>query len=459
MRSLIVGVVAVMVIAGGAAVSAPLSLAQGTTPTVVAQAPGQRIALEFWHGLRGPLGEALEGIVRGFNGSQTRYQVNATFKGSYPETMVAAIAAFRAGNPPHVVQMFEVGTATMMAARGAVKPVYELMKETGTPFDPSVYLAAVRGYYSDSQGRMMSLPFNTSTPILWYNKDAFRRAGLNPDSPPKTWNELRAAAQRIRAANAAPCGFSTAWPTWVQVENLGAIHDVPFATKSNGFEGMDAVLTVNAPLYVRHLQLLIDMQKEGTFKYGGRDAAGDALGPSGECAILTASSALFARYRVEAKFDWGTGFLPYYDDVKGAPKNSIIGGASFWVMTSQRRTADEYKGVAEFFRYVSSPEVAAKWHMDTGYVPITHIAAQLARQSGFYQRNPWAETPVKQLTLTPPTKNSRGLRLGNLVEIRVVLYEEIERALQGQQTAKQALDNAVQRGNQILRRFERTSGM
>lgn len=448
------GVVSALVAGAGAAatVAGPT-----TVPVLVAQAP--RIQLEFWHGLRGPLGEALESIVAGFNTSQTRYQVNATFKGSYPETMVAAIAAFRAGNAPHVVQMFEVGTATMMAAKGAIKPVHELMREAGIPFDPSIYLPAVRGYYSDATGKMVSLPFNTSTPVLWYNKDAFRRAGLNPDAPPRTWNEVRAAAQRIRAANAAPCGLSTAWPTWVQLENFGAIHDVPFATRANGFEGADAELTLNLPPYVRHLQFLLDMLKEGTFKYGGRDAAGDALGPSGECAMLTASSALFARYQREAKFDWGVTFLPYHDDVKGAPKNSIIGGASFWVMTSPRRTAEEYRGVAEFFRYVSSPEASAKWHMETGYVPITFTGAQLARASGFYQRNPWAEVPIQQLTRTPPTRNSRGLRLGNLVEIRVVLYEEMERAFQGQQTAKQALDNAVRRGNQILRRFERTAGL
>jgi sn-glycerol 3-phosphate transport system substrate-binding protein len=453
----IAGLAAAVALAAAGTSTAPTAASPAGGPALVAQA--SRIPLEFWHGLRGPLGEALESIVAGFNASQPRYQVNATFKGSYPETMVAAIAAFRAGNAPHIVQMFEVGTATMMAAKGAIKPVHELMREAGIPFDPSIYLPAVRSYYSDAAGRMVSLPFNTSTPVLWYNKDAFRRAGLNPDAPPKTWNEVRAAAQRIRAANAAPCGLSTAWPTWVQVENFGAIHDVPFATKANGFEGTDAELTLNHPLYVRHLQFLLDMLREGTFKYGGRDAAGDALGPSGECAMLTASSALFARYQREAKFDWGVTFLPYYDDVKGAPKNSIIGGASFWVMTAPRRTAEEYRGVAEFFRYVSSPEASAKWHMETGYVPITFTGAQLARATGFYQRNPWAEIPIQQLTRTPPTRNSRGLRLGNLVEIRVVLYEEMERAFQGQQTAKQAMDNAVRRGNQILRRFERTAGL
>jgi sn-glycerol 3-phosphate transport system substrate-binding protein len=294
--------------------------------------------------------------------------------------------------------------------------------------------------------------------VLWYNKDAFRRAGLNPDRPPRTWAELREAAQRIRAANAAPCGWSTAWPTWIHFENFGAIHDVPFATKANGFEGTDAELLVNGPLYVRHLENLVQMHREGLFKYGGRDAAGDALGPSGECAMLTASSALFARYQREARFEWGVGFLPYYDDHKGAPKNSIIGGASLWVMTSPRRTPEEYKAVAEFFRYLSTPEVSAKWHMETGYIPITFTAIQRAKALGYYQRNPWAEIPIQQLTRTRPTANSKGIRLGNMPEIRTILYEEVERALQGQVSPKAALDAAVRRGNEVLRQFQRTAG-
>jgi sn-glycerol 3-phosphate transport system substrate-binding protein len=439
-----------------AALLAVLTLAAG--PGIAPSLAQGRVVVDFWHAFRGPLAETLEGMVAEFNASQSTYQVRPTFKGSYPETMVAAIAAFRAGNAPHIVQMFEVGTATMMAAGKAIKPVYELMRETGTPFDPATYLPAVRGYYSSADGKMVAFPFNSSTPILWYNKDAFRKAGLDPEKPPLTWPELRAAAQRIRAANAAPCGFSTAWPTWTQFENFGAMHDVPFATKANGFEGFDADLTINAPLYVRHLQFLMDMLKEGAFKYGGRDAAGDSLFPSGECAMITASSALYGRVNREAKFSWGVSYFPYYPDVKGAPKNSVIGGAAFWVMTSPRRTVEEYRGVAQFFRYLGSAEVAGKWHMETGYVPISFTGGQYARATGYYQREPWAELPVRQLTRTLPTKNSKGFRLGNMPEIRVVIYEEIERAFQGQQTAKQALDNAVRRGNVILRRFQQTVG-
>ncbi len=417
----------------------------------------QRIQIEFWHGLTQPLGGILEQIAADFNASQSKYQVNATFKGSYPETMVAAVAAFRAGTAPHIVQMFEVGTATMMAARGAIKPVYELMQETGVPFDPKIYVPAIRAYYSTSDGRMISMPFNSSTPVTFYNKDTFKKAGLDPNKPPRTWEETREAAKKIRAANAAPCGFTFAWPTWTQFENFSAIHNVPLATKANGMDGMDAELKINSPLHVKHVQTLMDMLKEGSFKYGGRDAAGDALFPSGECAIIHASSGLRARIIKEAKFDWGVAMLPYYKGTSGAPKNSIIGGASFWVMTSPKRTADEYKAVGEFFRYIGRPEVDAKWHMDTGYVPITLGGFALVSGEGYYLKNPGADLPFRQLTLTEPTPNSRGLRLGNMPEIRNVIQEEMEKAFQGQQSAKQAMDNAVQRGNVVLRNFERAN--
>lgn len=454
MRTRIVaGGVLVMLLAASVAL-APVGVASQPQPPVLTAQAG-RVTVDFWHGLARPLGGILEDIAADFNASQTRYHVNATFKGSYPETMVAAIAAFRAGNAPHIVQMFEVGTATMMAAKGAVKPVHELMKEAGVPLDPRIYLPAVRGYYSAPDGRMIAMPFNSSTAIMWYNRDAFRRAGLDPARPPKTWAELRAAAKRIRDTGAAPCGFTFAWPTWTQFEQFSAIHDVPLATKSNGFEGMDTELRINSELHVRHMQTLSDMLKEGTFKYGGRDSAGDALFPSGECAMHHGSSGLRARIIRDARFDWGAAYLPYYDDVKGAPKNSIIGGAAFWVMNAPRRTADEYKAVAEFFRFIAQPEIVARWHMETGFLPITFPGIQLVQSLGYYERNPGADIPYKQLTRSLPTSNTRGLRLGNMPEIRVVIQEEMENMFQGAQSPKAAMDNAVRRGNEILRRFER----
>ncbi len=433
--------------------AAAMTALLGSSLAAAQTAPVQN---EFWHGLTQPLGGMLEQIVADFNASQTGYKVNASFKGQYPEVMTAAIAAFRAGNAPGVVQMFEVGTATMMAAKGAVKPVHELMQESGLPFDPNAFVPAVKGYYSTPDGKMLSMPFNSSTTIMFYNKDAFTKAGLDPAKPPVTWPETIEAAKKLKAAGI-ECPLTTAWPTWTQLENFSAIHNVPLATKVNGMAGLDTELKFNSPLHVKHIQNLLDMQKAGLFKYGGRDGAGDALFASGECAMIHGSSGLRGRLVKEAKYAWGAAPLPYWPDAKDAPKNSILGGASFWVLKSPTRKPEEYKGIAEFFNYINTPAVAAKWSMDTGYVPVTTAAFEIIKKSGYYDKNPGADIAYLQMTRTEPTDNSKGLRLGNMPEIRNIMQEELEKALQGQQNAQQALDAAVDRGNVVLRNFERTN--
>jgi sn-glycerol 3-phosphate transport system substrate-binding protein len=426
--------------------------------SVGSTAQAQAVEIEFWHGFTGALGELLEDFVNDFNESQDEYVVVPSYKGTYNETMVAAIAAFRAGNAPHVVQMFEVGTATMMYAGGAIKPVYELFEETGVPFDPEIYIPAIKGYYSLPDGRMMSMPFNSSTPVMWVNNDALRAAGFDPETVPlRTWSDVREVARTVVEEDAANCGLSFAWPTWTQFENFSAIHDVPLATQANGMEGLDAELRVNSDLHVRHIENLVEMQEEGSFTYAGRGNAGDALFPSGECAIVQASSGLLARVKREATFDWSAHMLPYYEDAEGAPLNSIIGGASFWVMQSPNHSDEEYEGVAEFFAFLSTLENAERWHVESGYLPIRYGVYEKLETEGYYEANPGVDTPYLQLTLAEPTENSRGLRLGNMPEIRDIIEEEVELALQGQQSAQQALDTAVERGNAVLRAFERAN--
>jgi len=417
----------------------------------------QRTEVQFWFGLGGALGEEVQRVVQKFNESQTQYRVVATFKGSYVETLTGAIAAWRAGQAPHMVQMFEVGTGSMMAAGPAIKPVHQLFAETNTNIDVTQYLPGVRGYYSLPDGRLMSMPFNSSTSVMWFNKDVFRAAGLDPEKPPRTWDEVRAAAKQIVERRAAPCGVTTSWPTWIQFEQFSAIHNVPFATLANGFGGLGTELRINSPLHVRHLTTLVEMAREGSFKYGGRDNAADPLFPSGECAIGFGSSAARAAIVRDARFNWGMTFLPYYADAIASPINSVIGGASIWVMTAPNRTPAEYKAVADFFAFISRPEIDAEWHQRTGYVPITFGGYELSRSQGFYERNPGTDIPIQQLTRGTMTENSAGFRLGRMVEIRNIIQEEIEKALQGGQTPQQALDTAVARGNRVLREFERAN--
>jgi sn-glycerol 3-phosphate transport system substrate-binding protein len=408
----------------------------------------------WWHAMSGQLGRQLEKLAADFNASQSGYRIVPSYKGNYTETVTAAIFAFRSRSQPAIVQVNEIATATMMAAKGATYPVYELMRDQAEAFSPTAYLPAITGYYIDIAGNMLSFPFNASTPILYYNKDLFRAAGLDPEVSPKTWPEVGAAAKRLRAAGAA-CGFTTAWPSWINVENLAAFHNLPIATKSNGMAGLDAVLIFNNPLTARHVAQLAEWQKTKVFDYSGRATSAEPRFQKGDCGIFIGSSGTRADILANAKFDVGYGMLPYWPDVEGAPQNSIIGGATLWVLRDRPR--DEYKGVAKFFAYLSRPEVQASWHQNTGYLPITRAAFDLTRAQGFYDRNPGTAISIEQITLKIPTDNSKGLRLGSFVLIRDVIDEELEQAFSGKKTAQEALDSAVARGNRLLRQFERAN--
>jgi sn-glycerol 3-phosphate transport system substrate-binding protein len=416
-----------------------------------APAAADPIELQWWHAMTSVNGDRINKIAADFNAAQADYKIVPVFKGSYAETMTAAIAAYRAGNPPDIVQVFEVGTATMMAAKGAVEPVYQLMADAGEKFDASVYLPAVTGYYSTADGKLLSLPFNSSTPVVYWNKDAFKKAGLDPDKPPKTWPETFDAAKKLRAAGS-PCGFTSAWVSWVQVENFSAWHNIAIGSDANGLGGLDTVLEINNPTVVRHISNLAEAEKDKSFDYGGRTTEPTAKFISGECGMLQDSSASYGAIKKGIKFDFGVAELPYYPDVNGAPQNSIIGGASLWVMGGKK--PEQYKGIAKFFTYLSSTAVQEKWHEDTGYLPITKAAYDATKASGFYDKNPGTEIALLQMTGKPPTANSRGLRFGNMVQIRDVIAEDLEAAFSGKQTAQAALDDAVKRGNALLRQFQ-----
>ncbi|MBD8066188.1 sn-glycerol-3-phosphate ABC transporter substrate-binding protein UgpB [Devosia sp. PTR5] len=409
----------------------------------------------WWHAMGGELGQKLEEIVAQYNDSQSEYHVTPIYKGTYGETMTAAIAAFRAGEQPDIVQVYEVGTGTMMAAKGAVYPVYQLMADMGAEFDPSGFLPAVVGYYTDTDGNMLSMPFNSSTPILYYNKDVFEKAGLDRETPPKTWEELAQFSQQIVDSGAANCGFTTGWISWIQLENLSAWHNQPIGTEENGFGGLDAELSVNGPLQVKHWENLKTWQDAGLFQYGGPEGGADAPAKfyTQDCAIYMNSSASRAGVIANAKdFEVGYGMLPYYEGTEGAPQNSIIGGATLWVL--QGHPEEEYKGVADFFAYLSSPEVQADWHQFSGYLPITYAAYDLGKEQGYYEANPGSDVAIKQITLNEPTPNSKGLRFGNYNQIRQIIDEEFQALLAGDKTAQEALDELVSRGNQQLRDFE-----
>ncbi len=401
----------------------------------------------FWHAMQGVLGERVGEIATKFNAGQGEYEVKAVYKGDYATTLNAAIAAYRAKQPPHVVQVFEVGTQTMLSS-GAVYAVYQLVKDNGVTIDWNDMIGPVKSYYSTG-GNLYSMAFNSSTPILYYNKDLFKKAGL-ADKAPATWAEVESAAKKIMASGG-KCGFSSAWPSWVLMENMHSWHDQPFADHANGFDGLASTLRINGAFGVKMMDLLARGSKEGWYTYNGRGPKAEANMSAGECGVFISSSAYIAGLTraSEGKFSWGTGSLPR---MEGFPQgNSIIGGATLWVMKGAR--PEEYKGVAQFFKYLASTENQAWWAGVTGYLPISNAAVKALETSGHYQKNPNQLTSIKQMASGKTTPNSQGIRLGNFVSIRDVIEEQMENIFGGKKTAKQGLDDAVVKSNEILKEF------
>ena len=407
--------------------------------------------VHFWHAFTGRLGELVKGQVADFNAGQSDYVVVESHKGNYSETLNAGIAAFRAGEQPHILMVFEVGTATMMAAGGAIRPVHEVMAQSGAKFDPDAYIGAVKGYYTTTDGDMLSLPFNSSTPVLWVNRDAMSAAGVDPDTDMSTWEQVDDVLGKLKAGGE-DCPLVTAWQSWIHLENFSAYHNVPFASKDNGFAGLDTELMLNGKPQVAHLSKMAEWAKDGKFIYTGRRNEGGANFRSGECALFTESSAGYAGISSEAKFDFEVRPLPYWKALAKAPQNTIIGGASLWVMSGHDNAA--YKGAGEFLRFLSSSDVQAAWHQNTGYLPITAEAGDATRASGFYKENPGTDIAVIQMTANQPTANSKGLRLGSFDQIRGIIDEELEAIWSGDKSAQEAMDSAKKRGDALLRRFE-----
>ena len=407
--------------------------------------------IRLWHAMGGALGNALETLVQRFNESQKDFLVVGEHKGSYEDTMIAALAAQRAGNGPHVVQVYEVGTAHMMAARSAYLPVWQVLAEAREQVESKSFLPAVAGYFSDGTGRLLALPFNVATPILFYNKDTFRKAKLDPERPPKTWYEMPKVVGELKEIGI-ECALTTTWPSWVHLENMSTWHNQDFATKENGLGGLDTKLIFNTHLMVRHVSMLASWVRSEYFTYSGRRIEGERRFAAGECAMLTAASSSAAELRRAAGFDFGVAQLPHYDDVNGAPHHSLIGGAGLWVLAGKK--AGEYRGVAKFLAYLAQPKVQAEWHQRTGYVPVTRAAYELTREQGFYAVHPGQGIAVRQLLLNSPTRESRGIRIGEFAKIREIIEEELEAVWDGTKPPKLALDNAAERGNELLRRFE-----
>jgi len=431
-----------------------LIMAAGLLFSFIGSASAEPSEIHWWHAMRGARGDVIQKIVDGFNSTQSDYKVIPTYKGEYDEVVNAGVAAVRAGKQPHILQAFEVGTQTMMLS-GAIYPIYQLMDDKGYKIDWSQYLQPVLSYYMNADGNLMSMPFNSSTPVMYYNVDLFKKAGIPMLSKEKpiTWDEMGDITGKL-VKSGVEGGMVTAWQSWTQVENYSAIQNIPFASKANGYEGLDTELLINNDKVVNHVARLKTWLGDKRFLYGGQKYQG----PKSEfiaqnAGIYIDSISGIAKLQTAAKFNWDVAPLPV-ESWMTEPQNSIIGGASLWVFKGLPEK--DYAGVAAFMNYLAGNEPQILWHKATGYFPITLGAYNQLKAEGYYNENPFQEVGIKQLTRREPTKISRGLRLGYFIQIRNIINEELELVWNDSKTPQQAMDSAVERSNIKLREFERT---
>lgn len=403
--------------------------------------------VEFWHAMGGALGERVDELVKKFNDSQKDYVVKATFKGTYDEVLNGMIAAYRAKRAPEIVQSNERSMLTMFNS-GAIIPTDDLMREQGFNVDWSKIIKPVANHFSMG-GKMQAMPFNSSTPILFYNVAHFKAAGF--DKPGETWQELEPQLDAIKTKGVAKCSMVLPGDyEWSFLENHSAVSDIPYATRRNGLDGLDAAFVFNKGKLVDQVERMKRLVSSGVMQIAGQGVIPVQLFTSGECSSIIASTAAHAAVFAAAKFDWSAKGLPHEQGV--TPRNSVIGGAALW--TIKGATPEKYKAVAAFYNFVAQTDTQVWWHQATGYVPVTTTAYDAAKAQGYYEKNPTREIAVLQLMRGTPTENSAGFRLGNSNQINVAIMEEVSAAFLGRKPVQQALDDAVSRGNQGLRRFE-----
>ncbi|MHC5231954.1 extracellular solute-binding protein [Brucella sp. LJL56] len=403
--------------------------------------------IEFWHAMGGVLNDRVGELAKQFNETQDQYTVVPVNKGSYEELINAMIAAYRAKRAPTIVQTNERAFLTMLNS-SAVIPVTDLMSKEGYTIDWSTVIAPVAAYYSD-KGKLQALPFNSSTPILWYNEEHFKAAGF--DKPSDNWQELTQQLHAIHDKGVSQCAMSLPGDyEWSFLENYSAVNDFPYGTKRNGIDGIDTEFVFNKHLGTQ-VERMHDLISSGVMEIAGQGVQPVQLFTSGTCSTIIASTASHAAVEASAKFPWNATFLPHEKD--RTPHNSVIGGGALWTMKGH--SEDEYKGAAAFFDFLAKPETQVWWSKNTGYVPVTTTAYDALKKEGYFEQHPTRAIAIEQLMRKPNSDNSMGFRFGNSNQANVLIMEEVMAAALGQKTTQEALDSAVARGNEVLRRFEK----
>ena len=429
----------------------PLSLA-GFALAVSATTSMAATNISWWHGMAGRNGEVINEVAQKFNAAQSTCALTPVSKGTYEEALASGIAAFRSGEQPNILQVFDAGAATIINAPGAVIPAEDLITQAGYTFDREAFIEGVRYFYAAPDGKFVGMPFNSSAPIMYVNTEALEKVGVEA---PKTWEEFEAIAPKLKEAGYLPLVQSQL--TWQFTENFFSRHNIQFATNNNGYDTVvDTKINMTDPNLVMMFTKLKAWADEGYFGYYGAGwNDNQKLFEDGKAAFWIGSSGSFGGLQKTAQKPFSATFLPYWQSVQGAGTNTFIGGAALFAMSGKPEA--ENKCTADFFQFLTSPEIQKFYHQATGYVAITKAAYELAKSEGYYKEKPAAEVGIQQLML-PSGEWSKGYRLGFYPQIREIMEREYGRIFAGETTVEDALKTIETEANDLLARFAKTAG-
>ena len=413
-----------------------------------------RVKFEMWHGLTGDLGGVVDQVCKRFNDSQSDYEIICTSQGSYDNALQNAIAAYRAKKNPTIVQIFDAGTLDLLLSEAYV-PARKLMADNGYKINWDDYIPAISNYFANSKGELNSFPFNSSTAMMYWNKDAFAKIGKT--EAPKTWEETFDSLKALKAAGY-ECPMAWNYDTWPIMEQFSAINNIPIATKGNGYQGLDAEFIVNKGKFVDVIKSLKKGYDDGLVKIKTPDTGATIVQAfaNGDCQVMLSSIADHGTVGKTQKPDmkWDVAMLPTLAGVER--HNSLVGGASLWAL--QGKTDAEYKGAAAFFNFIAQPDSALFWSTNTGYIPVTKSGFDFMKSQGFYDKAPYKgrELAIASLNASPVNENTRGIRLGGFVQIRKEMRDALTDIFANKVSVEDGINSAVERSNAVLRKFEKT---
>ncbi|MBA4535732.1 ABC transporter substrate-binding protein [Bacillus aquiflavi] len=424
--------------------------AENNNEEEISKGKGDKTEVVFWHAMSGVGQEAVDEIVNDFNQSQEKYVVKAEFQGTYEELLTKFRSVGGTKDAPAITQVFEVGTKYMIES-GFIEPMQSFIDKDN--YDLSQLEKNIINYYN-VDGDLYSMPFNSSTPVLIYNKDAFKEAGLDPENPPKTFNEVKAAAEKLTKKSGGSTeryGFSMLTYGWF-FEQLVATQGGLYVNEENGRKATATKAVFNGKEGLRVFEFLNDMNKAGTFgNFGANWDDIRAAFQSQKVAMYMDSSAGIGAIINDAPFEVGVAFIPYADEAER--QGVIIGGASLWM--SNGIDEDKQKAAWEFMKYLTTPEVQAKWHINTGYFAINPAAYDEPVVQERYKQYPQLKVTVEQLQSTTPSVATQGALISVFPESRQQVVTALENLYQGMDP-QEALDQAAEGTNRAIEIANRT---